>query len=168
MIYWQGARATLHQGHALDELREIPAGSIHCCVTSPPYYGLRRYETEPVTWSDGWRGELGLEPTLDLFIEHQIAIFEEVRRVLHPSGAAWVNMGDSWACKPNGRSAAATKAAGNDDRAFRDKPDVRRHVVGWHDEPTAGWRGSKPGGGIKEKDIVGQAWALAFALRDAG
>jgi len=69
-----------------------------------------------------WRGSLGLEPTPGLFIQHIVNIFREVWRVLRPEATLWLNIGDSYATAPNGRSAAATKAAGNDDRTFRDKP----------------------------------------------
>lgn len=54
------------EGHVLDRLAELPAESVHVCVTSPPYFGLRAYGTSPQTWSDWWRGELGSEPTVGL------------------------------------------------------------------------------------------------------
>ena len=69
-----------------------------------------------------WKGELGLEPDVDAYIEHLVEVFREVKRVLRKDGSLWVNIGDSYAGSPNGRSAVATKAAGNDDRTFRDKP----------------------------------------------
>lgn len=131
-------------GHCLDVLRELPAESWHCCVTSPPYWGLRFYGTEPVVWGgdracahvwgdelvlhqrgkrgerstlDGgaphrqqkvgqgqwcqrcgaWRGELGLEPSIDLYIAHLVEVFREVRRVLRKDGTLWLNVGDSYA-----------------------------------------------------------------------
>ena len=95
-----------------------------------------------------WRGELGLEPRFPLFICHLTSIFEEVRRVLKPTGCLWLNMGDSYSCAPNGRSAAATKAAGNDDRTFRDKPTTDQH--------------------LPAKNRIGQPHRLVFALQDAG
>ena len=73
---------------ALAWLRSLPADSVHCCVTSPPYWGLRDY---------GVAGQLGLEPTPAGFVERLVAIFRELRRVLHPSGTVWVNLGDSYA-----------------------------------------------------------------------
>ena len=65
-------------------------------MTSPPYWGLRDYKTEPVTFPDGWVGQLGLEPTPQLYIKHLVSIFDEVKRALKPSGTCWVNLGDSY------------------------------------------------------------------------
>src|SRR6185312_12688160 len=86
-------------GDCRDVLRSLPAASVQCCVTSPPYFGLRDYSVPPSTWDDGWRGCLGLEPEPALFIEHLVEVFREVRRVLRPDGIAWVNMGDSFASR---------------------------------------------------------------------
>jgi len=72
-------------------------GVVQCVVTSPPYWGLRAYSGEQErVWPDGWRGGLGLEPTPELFIEHMVQVFREVRRVMRDDGVAWVNMGDSF------------------------------------------------------------------------
>jgi DNA modification methylase len=100
-------------GDALEQLRTLPDASIDMCVTSPPYWGLRDYGVE---------GQLGLEPTLGEHIAALVEIFEEVRRVLKPTGSFWLNYGDCYATSPNGRSAADTKDLGQDDRTFRDKP----------------------------------------------
>lgn len=72
-----------------NSLRPFPlaAGSVHMCVTSPPYYQLRDYGVE---------GQLGLEATPEQYIENMISVFREVRRVLHDSGTLWVNIGDSY------------------------------------------------------------------------
>src|SRR6516162_9022721 len=84
-------------GHVLDKLRELPDESVHCVVTSPPYYGLRSYGTEPQVWPDGWSGDLGLEPTLDLYLDHMVEIMREVRRVMRKDATCWLNIGDSYA-----------------------------------------------------------------------
>jgi DNA modification methylase len=128
-------------GDALEQLRTLPDNSIDCCVTSPPYWGLRDY---------GVDGQLGIEPTLAEHIEAMVAVFMEVRRVLTPTGTCWINYGDCYATKPNGRSAADTKAAGNDDRTFRDKPF------------------STVQGSLKPKDLCMVPNRLAIALQDAG
>lgn len=100
-------------GDAIEQLRRLPDDSVDMCVTSPPYWGLRDY---------GVSGQLGLEATLGEHIDAMVAVFDEVRRVLKPHGSLWLNYGDCYATAPNGRSAAATKADGADDRTFRDKP----------------------------------------------
>jgi DNA modification methylase len=122
-------------------LASLPDNSVDCCVTSPPYWGLRDYGVE---------GQLGLEPTLVEHIEAMARVFEEVRRVLKPEGTCWMNYGDCYATTPNGRSAAATKAAGNDDRTFRDKPF------------------STIGGALKAKDLCMIPNRMAIALQEAG
>ena len=76
-------------GDALEELRKLPARSVHCCVTSPPYWGLRAYAGDP--------GMIGLEPTFTEHLEHLVAVFREVRRVLRKDGTVWLNYGDAYA-----------------------------------------------------------------------
>lgn len=72
----------------IDGLKEIPDGSIHCCVTSPPYFNLRDYRTQ---------GQIGMERTPEEYIEKLVRVFREVRRVLRQDGTLWVNIGDSYA-----------------------------------------------------------------------
>lgn len=107
------------QGNVIDVLRTLDADSMDCVVTSPPYWGLRSYlpKGHPLK-----RHEIGMERTLGEHIEALVAVFREMRRVIKPRSAVWLNYGDCYATTPNGRSAADTKAAGNDDRTFRDKP----------------------------------------------
>jgi len=86
----------IHNGHVVDILREIPSRSIDVCVTSPPYWGLRDYgETTKVKWKD-WNGQLGLEPHPQMYINHLVTIFREVKRVLKDSGSFWLNLGDTY------------------------------------------------------------------------
>jgi DNA modification methylase len=94
-------------------LKTLPDESVHCVVTSPPYWGLRDY---------GVDGQIGLETSLGEHLALLVEVFADVRRVLRKDGTFWLNYGDAYASAPNGRSAADTKAAGNDDRTFRDKP----------------------------------------------
>ncbi len=75
------------QGDALERLREIPAASVDCCVTSPPYYQLRDYGVE---------GQIGLEETVEEYIGKLVEIFREVRRVLKKDGTLWLNIADSY------------------------------------------------------------------------
>jgi site-specific DNA-methyltransferase (adenine-specific) len=83
-------------GDALAVLPTIERGSVQTVITSPPYWGLRDYGLDPIEWPSGWVGGLGLEPTLDQFLENMVAIFRELREVLRDDGTAWVNMGDSY------------------------------------------------------------------------
>src|SRR5690349_24299843 len=76
------------EGDCRDMLRTLPGESVHCVVTSPPYFGLRDY---------GHAGQIGLEPTPDEFVAALVAVFREVRRVLRDDGTVWLNLGDSYA-----------------------------------------------------------------------
>ena len=87
---------TIHVGGALDRLRKLPSDSIHCCVTSPPYWGLRAY--------GGDEGMIGMEPTFDEHLASLVAVFDEVRRVLRPDGTFWLNVGDAYAGGGSGAS----------------------------------------------------------------
>lgn len=126
---------TILQGNALEILRHIPDNSINMVITSPPYWGLRCYNTESQIWDENincnhkwikekngsefcnkcgaWKGELGAEPTFDLYIRHLIQIFDEVKRVLKDDGTCWVNLGDAY----GGSGAGTSKNA-----------DVQRYI----------------------------------------
>lgn len=123
-------------GDVFDQLKNIPDESVDCVVTSPPYWGLRDY---------GVAGQIGLEPTLGEHLEVMVRVFREVRRVLKKSGTLWLNYGDCYATSPNGRSAAATKAKGDDDRTFRDKPFSTIGPI--NDEAFPRGEGARRGGG---------------------
>lgn len=86
-------------GNALEELRKLPDGIAQVCCTSPPYWNLRDYSEHGVRWDDGWEGQLGQEPSSDLYIQHLISILEEVRRILRPDGTLWLNLGDTYVQK---------------------------------------------------------------------
>ena len=81
-------------GDAERVLKTLPPGLVQCCVTSPPYWGLRDYSVE---------GQFGLEKTIDEYIARMVETFVEVRRVLRDDGTVWLNLGDSYAS--SGRSA---------------------------------------------------------------
>lgn len=128
-------------GDVREQLATLADDSVDCVVTSPPYWGLRDY---------GVAGQIGLEPTLGEHLTVMVEVFREVRRVMKPTGTLWLNYGDCYATTPNGRSAADTKAAGNDDRTFRDKPF------------------STIQGSLKPKDLCMIPNRLAIALQDDG
>ncbi|RWX22162.1 site-specific DNA-methyltransferase [Rhizobium leguminosarum] len=128
-------------GDVREQLALLDADSVDCVVTSPPYWGLRDYGVE---------GQIGLEPTIAEHLAVMVDVFELVKRVLRPTGTLWVNYGDCYATTPNGRSAAATKAAGGDDRTFRDKPFSTIQGV------------------LKPKDLCMVPNRLAIALQEAG
>lgn len=102
-------RNTIYQGNSLEVLKTFPDNSVDCCVTSPPYFGLRDYAVLQTRWPEVQYSILGfsitipamdcclgLEKTPEQFIGHLVLIFEEVRRVLKPTGTLWLNMGDSY------------------------------------------------------------------------
>lgn len=100
------ARAEIIVGHVLDVLeRQLAGHRFHCCLTSPPYWGLRDYKLPDQDWN-GWRGSLGLEPTIDLYLEHLVGVFDAVKRVLRDDGTLWVNLGDSYAASGMGGNPA--------------------------------------------------------------
>jgi DNA modification methylase len=140
----EAATATILTGDALETLRTLPSGSVHCCVTSPPYWGLRDY---------GCDGQIGLEDTHEQFTERLVAVFREVRRVLRDDGTCWVNMGDGY-CTQGGPGVQGKhgECAGRAAAILA----VREGRTGKRAE------------GIKPKDLIGQPWMLAFALRADG
>jgi DNA modification methylase len=147
-------RVTMLHGNCRDVLRTLPADSVHCCVTSPPYWGLRDYGLPPVEWADGTTCCLGLEPTPEAFIAHTVEVFREVRRVLRKDGTLWLNIGDSYANASSGGEMAA-----------------REELTGggcpvW--STRDGKRASTLVGGLKPKDLTGMPWRIALALQADG
>lgn len=199
-------------GHVLDKLRELPDESVHCVVTSPPYYGLRDYGIEPQVWagecrtvdasgrhcvhgghawsvagrsgqrlrnglggslegatvSDGmgetlhpsagssclngcgaWRGSLGLEPTLALYLDHMVEVFREVWRVMRKDATCWLNIGDSYA---TGAGSAKSPGGGAQGAAFSIASQPNR----------------MPQVGLKPKDLMMVPARLAIRLQDDG
>jgi DNA modification methylase len=126
-------------------LAQLEDGSVHCVVTSPPYFGLRDY---------GMPGQIGLEPTPDAFVSKLVEVFREVRRVLRKDGTCWLNLGDSYA--GNGLS------SGDGSKAFGGtRPDKikRLSAISSH-SPKKTWG--------KPKDLLGIPWRVAFALQSDG
>jgi DNA modification methylase len=137
---------TLLIGDCRERLRELPDESVHCCVTSPPYFGLRDY---------GVDGQMGLEPTPDEFVAGMVAVFREVRRVLRDDGTLWLNLGDSYAGSWGARGRGAeTNAA---------RPDLEER----HGTASPARNGFKALG-IKTKDRLMIPARTALALQADG
>jgi len=136
----------LYIGDSREILRTFPEDSIHCVVTSPPYFGLRSYLNE----EDEDKGkEIGTETTIEDYVNNMLEVFAEIQRVLHPQGVVWLNLGDSY----NG-SGKAGKDQANHINFNSNLPDKKRYS-----EPFT-LKNMKP------KDLMGVPWTVAFALRD--
>lgn len=136
---------TIMIGDVREQLRKLPENSVHCIVTSPPYWGLRDYGVE---------GQIGLEKTPAEFIAVMVDVFEELRRVLRKDGTCWVNMGDSYC------STDKWGGGGN----------VGKQTVA-PDGSVPSWQVRKKREkveGLKPKDLVMMPHRLAIALQDAG
>lgn len=131
---------TILHGDCRDVLQTLPGESVHCCVTSPPYFGLRDY---------GVAGQIGLESTPDAFVAEMVSVFREVRRILRADGTLWVNLGDSYA---NDGKWGGTSGG--------------KHVNALHG--AAGPGRQKVNTGLKPKDLIGIPWRVAFALQADG
>jgi DNA modification methylase len=138
------------QGDCIEGLRTLPDASVHCCVTSPPYWGLRDY---------GHDGQIGLEATPEAYVARMVEVFREVRRVLRDDGTCWVNLGDSYnnaGSSKNGTGLDGKQrggATGADGECGYKKRDLRHALKG---------------SGIKHKDLCGIPWRVAFALQADG
>jgi DNA modification methylase len=198
-------------GDCRDMMATLPPKSVHCIVTSPPYFGLRDYGLPPSVWGgydvhehswgdtlpdahvsgthvggslgadkpDGgrakkvgsgagkfcacgaWLGQLGLEPTPELYVEHLVEVFRAAHRVLRDDGTLWLNLGDSYAGGKQGRDDNSPEA--------RARMDEHGHGGGVKLQATGntGKARSAPSG-YKAKDLIGVPWMAAFALRAAG
>jgi DNA modification methylase len=136
-------------GDCRQKLSELADCSVNCCVTSPPYFGLRDY---------GVDGQIGLEDTPDAFVAEMVAVFREVRRVLRDDGTLWLNLGDSYA----GSWGAQGHRLTNSDDASWHGSQIRNH-------PKRGRQtGSIRQAGLKPKDLIGIPWMVAFALQEDG
>jgi len=140
----------------IEGLRQLPDESVHCVVTSPPYWGLRDY---------GAPGQIGLEPTPQQFIERLTGVFREVRRVLRTDGTCWINMGDSyagsWGAQSRGDDYPGTLG-------HPSKKTITARQIAPAQRHALGTGSSKRTPGLKPKDLIGQPWRLAFALQDDG
>lgn len=130
-------------GDSVERLRELPDGSVHSVVTSPPYWGLRTYTNEP--------GMIGMEPTIGMHIERLLEVFREVRRVLRNDGAVWLNYGD---VHNSGTSAKRRRSPNSDVGYWQDDGDMGNQRVRAE--------------GFKPKDLLMLPARVAIALQDDG
>ena len=145
-------------GDCRETLKTLPDQSVHCCVTSPPYFGLRDY---------GHDGQIGLEDSPDAFVSEMVAVFREVRRVLRADGTLWLNLGDSYAGGGGFAPDAPCNVARREMIAEGDcKQGTFNLSQRQHARNKSG--GIKPQGVIKPKDLVGIPWRVAFALQADG
>lgn len=133
----------LHEGDTRQLMAAMAPNSVHCCVTSPPYFNMRDY---------GMKGQIGLEHSIDSHIRTLTQVFNLVHRVLRPDGTLWLNYGDSYA--EGGRGG-------------------HRKAMGFHGHRKrvgdfTGKRKRRPEGRIKNKDLLGMPWRLALALQAQG
>jgi DNA modification methylase len=142
---------TVHGGDCREVLANLPAASVQCVVTSPPYWGLRDY---------GVDGQLGLEDTPEEYVAHLVDVFRAVRRVLRPDGTLWLNLGDSYAAKRRGSDLGWAKS-----RLTNPGTLQKAQAAALRD---TGERHRGKGAGVKEKDLIGIPWRVAFALQEDG
>jgi DNA modification methylase len=130
-------------GDALTELSKLESESIDCCITSPPYWGLRDY---------GVSGQLGLEKTPEEYVTKMVEVFREVRRILKREGTLWLNLGDSYVSAKSRYSSVEQTIAGHlrNEPVSGNRPDLKGHSF------------------LKDKDLCGIPWRVAFALQSDG
>ena len=134
----------IYQGNSLDVLKTFPDKSVNCCITSPPYWGLRDY---------GVDGQLGLESTPEEYVANMVDVFTEVKRILKDDGTLWLNLGDSYWGSGN--------ASGHTEETKNLCANTSKYGA------TKG-HSQKKSNIYKPKDLVGVPWMTAFALRAIG
>jgi site-specific DNA-methyltransferase (adenine-specific) len=132
-------------GDCIEMMKTLPDKSVNCCVTSPPYFGLRDY---------GHEGQIGLEETPEAFVQKMVEVFREVKRVLRDDGTLWLNLGDSYAGSGKGRNADGSHQEGG--KQGTNKGTVLGSLVKTY-APDC-----------KPKDLIGIPWRVAFALQADG
>ena len=130
---------TIINRDALYALRELPSESVHCAVTSPPYYALRDY---------GLTMQIGREDTPEEYIRRLTVIFRELRRVLRPDGTLWLNIADTYC-------GTGSKGSSTDPKNPKGRNGQSVSIA-------------RKAAGIKQKDLIGIPWLLAFSLRSDG
>lgn len=136
----------IHQYNVLNTPWPLEDESVDCCITSPPYWGLRDY---------GAAGQIGNEKTPDEYVARMVKVFDEVKRVLKPTGTLWLNLGDSYASTGKNRTEKQASEKSTINGSLTTQFQILKQQ-------------NKIVNGLKPKDLVGIPWLVAFALRAAG
>jgi DNA modification methylase len=137
-----GVNSQILNGDWIEQLKTLESESVQCCVTSPPYWGLRDY---------GFSGQLGLEKTPEEYVKKMVAGFREVKRVLRNDGTLWLNLGDSYFSTQNSNRNGCDGSLGGKTRGGGEyKTQKRESDI------------------LKAKDLCGIPWRVAFALQADG
>jgi DNA modification methylase len=136
-------------GDNCEVMRTMPSESIDCCITSPPYWGLRDY---------GHDGQIGLESTPEAYVSRMVEVFREVKRLLRDDGTLWINLGDSYA---SGKG-TCYNPGGGDSSLGKERKRAGAHPL------NRGNKSDLTAQGLKPKDLVGIPWRVAFALQADG
>jgi len=155
-VYFSDDTLTLHVGDAREVLATMDAGSVNCCVTSPPYFGLRDYEGNP--------GQIGLEESPAGYVSALVAVFAEVHRVLADDGTLWLNLGDSYSGSWGNQGRKLERGSQRPINA----PMFQPVHDGRYGDPAASRTGVIKPGAPPAKNLFGIPWRVAFALQDAG
>lgn len=140
------ANSKIITGDCRKILAELPSGSCQCCVTSPPYFGLRDYGVE---------SQIGLESTPQEFVLQMVAVFREVKRVLSDDGTLWLNLGDSYARQAGDDSKKDPSTISTGQRLVLEANGTKKGI-------------NRPPEGLKPKDLIGIPWRVALALQADG
>lgn len=139
-----------HQGHALEELKKMPDQSVHCIVTSPPYWGLRNY---------GHADQLGMETTPEAYVLNMVDVFMEAFRVLRDDGTLWLNLGDTY---------MGGKGANGASQAYSQHANAINKRALIETAPGDFRPNDRPHPNIKAKELVGIPWRVAIGLQAVG
>lgn len=145
--YYEDDQVRLLLGDAFDLLQALPDQSVDCCVTSPPYFGLRDY---------GVDGQYGLEASPSEYVETMRAVFAGVRRVLAKDGTCWINLGDAYSGSWGNQSKTGVTSATGIQKLGGDR------------YPAGSRIGVVKPGAPAAKNLMGMPWRVAFALQDDG
>lgn len=139
----------LLEGNCKEALKSFDENSIHCCVTSPPYFGLRDYEAS---------GQIGLNSTVEEYVQDLVEAFREVKRVLRNDGTLWLNLGDSYSSSTAASQKTKDYYLGSNQISEEQKSCITK----------SGRINKTKASGLKEKDLLGIPWRVAFALQKDG